>query len=321
MMNHLRVLAKNAEGILSYIPFLYSYLKESELFGVAGSTSSASYCYNVFWRHIQKADEMGVDLLVPRGNVVELGPGGSLGTGLCAILAGYERYVGVDVVPFAKNRQRNLMVFEELRGLFEMEASLVQDNAIWPIVGDLNYPAKRIRAIKAGNALSPARLQAIRQAIQCGSAGSISLSYCHPDEIGRVFKPDTVDWVFSQAVLEHVEDIGAVHSTMARVLRLGGWASHTIDFKAHGCSVYYNGHYRYSEAMWRFMVGRRVLLSNRKPPSAHIAAVEAQKMKVIGNYMRRGEDPLPKSKFHQDFRQMTDDDAYASSAFLLAGKT
>ncbi len=255
------------------------------------------------------------------GGVVELGPGGSLGTGLCALMCGFDRYTGIDVVPFAKNVARNLAVFDELVALFASEMSLDVTDSIWPAAQDVNYPRDRIQKMKAAGLLAPERLANIRQVIATGETqGDIALTYCHPGQLWKNLEEGSIDWVFSQAVLEHVMDIAAVHVDVARLLRKGGHASHTIDFKSHGSSIYYNGHYGYGESMWKFLNGRRVLLSNRKPPSAHLKAAGDAGMQVLVNKIRRASNPMKKSRFHQSFRGMTDIDAYASSSFLVAIK-
>ena len=54
-------------------------------------------------------------------------------------------------------------------------------------------------------------------------------------------------------------------------LKPGGYASHIVDFTAHGLSPFWNGHWAYSSFQWRLVRGRREFLLNREPLSRHLA--------------------------------------------------
>src|SRR4051812_33985734 len=73
-----------------------------------GGTISARYCYSVWPRHLwmlhRSALRIGFD------TVIELGPGDSIGIGLAALLSGVQRYIALDVVPYA-SQATNLQVF------------------------------------------------------------------------------------------------------------------------------------------------------------------------------------------------------------------
>jgi hypothetical protein len=54
--------------------------------------------------------------------VAELGPGESLGVGLCALLSGADHYVGLDVIAHSYP-ERNQLVLNDLIKLFQSRAS------------------------------------------------------------------------------------------------------------------------------------------------------------------------------------------------------
>lgn len=90
----------------SYVPGTNRFFCSS-----SGGTISARYCYAVWMRHFLKAHESGFD--VPVNSVAELGPGDSLGIGLCAVLTGSNNYWAFDVKQHAHN-ERNLLILQEL---------------------------------------------------------------------------------------------------------------------------------------------------------------------------------------------------------------
>jgi hypothetical protein len=51
----------------------------------------------------------------------------------------------------------------------------------------------------------------------------------------------SLDLVFSQAVLEHVDDPEETYKTMVAWLKPSGYASHVIDFSAHYLSIRLTG--------------------------------------------------------------------------------
>ena len=75
----------------------------------------------------------------------------------------------------------------------------------------------------------------------------------------------TVEMVFSQAVLEHVDDLEQIYASIASALAPGGFASHAIDFKSHSFARDWNGHWTFSDREWALVRGRRAL---RDQPTA-----------------------------------------------------
>ena len=106
-------------GILSYFPGF-----NHPIFTRTGGTNSARYCYSVWMRHLVMAKKSGAFTKIPK-IVAELGPGDSLGIGLCALLSGAERYYAFDVVKYA-NPSKNMAIFEELVILFKESFFIVE---------------------------------------------------------------------------------------------------------------------------------------------------------------------------------------------------
>jgi SAM-dependent methyltransferase len=49
----------------------------------------------------------------------------------------------------------------------------------------------------------------------------------------RSIPSETIDFVYSNAVLEHIVDVARVADETARILKPGGWAMHQIDLRDH----------------------------------------------------------------------------------------
>jgi len=125
--------------------------------------------------------------------------------------------------------------------------------------------------------------------------------------------------VFSQAVMEHVEQVDDTYAALYEWLRPGGFMSHTIDYKSHGYTRDWNGHWAVSEILWKIVKGNRPYLINRFPHSKHVIAMKNAGFKIVGEMIRNGA-PLARHKLSDRFRTLSDDDLLTSGAFIQAVK-
>ena len=82
-----------------------------------------------------------------------------------------------------------------------------------------------------------------------------------------VIRPGSVDLLLSQAVMEHVDDLPGTHRAVHDWLKLGGYMSHTIDYRPHGTASGWNGHWAHSDFSWKLVRGRLPYLLNRSTGS------------------------------------------------------
>jgi SAM-dependent methyltransferase len=157
------------------------------------------------------------------------------------------------------------------------------------------------------------------------------------DVIGRYEGPieelplpaDSVDVVFSNAVLEHVRDVGRVAERLAWITRPGGIGLHQVDFRDHRDFARpleflllddetHAGEYRRSH-------GERC---NRSRPSETLAAFRAAGFQIIGfapndvcdlAYLRRFE-PRLRAATRSRYRDCSRDDLAVLSGFLQVRK-
>ena len=126
--------------------------------------------------------------------------------------------------------------------------------------------------------------------------------------------------IFSQTVLQYVDDLSGTYRMMAAWLKPGGFMSHQIDYKNYHLADEWNGHWCYSDIEWAVVKGQRTYTNNRAPHSAHIAALRAAGLSIA--YEQRATQPssLRPSDLAPNFRHLSADDLTASGAFILSVK-
>ncbi len=302
-------------GLATFIPGV------APIFGRGGGdTKSARYCYSVWMRHLVAAFESG--LWTSPKTVAELGPGDSLGVGLAALVSGVESYHAFDVVEHA-HVKRNQAVLEEIVSLLRSRADIPGEQEfpeVRPNLASYAFPRHILTDERLAEALTDARLTRIREALERQNAPGSMVDYRTRwfDEVA--IERDSIDLVFSQAVLEHVDDLISAYRAMGLWLKPGGLLSHEIDFRCHNTAREWNGHWRYSDGTWRVIRGKRAYLLNREPYSRHLQLMTENGFDLVGGSKDRLESRLAKDDLALRFRQITDDDLTTSTAHLQAVK-
>jgi hypothetical protein len=285
-----------------------------------GGTDSARYCYSVWLRHLAMARDHGLNAapLV----VAELGPGDSLGIGLAALLSGAERYFAFDVVAHT-NLENNLKIFDELAELFKNRAAIPGDAEfprVKPYLDTMTFPAEVLTDERLRNALQEDRLARIRQALLDPSRPDAMITYKTPWFDPDIMQESCVDMIYSQAVLEHVDDLKNAYHAMHLWLKPDGFISHQIDYKCHNTAAEWNGHWTYSDAAWSLIRGKRPYLLNRAPHSEHIRLLQEQGFGIVAEKKVTTASKLTRAQLAERFKNLSDDDLTTSGAFILAQK-
>jgi SAM-dependent methyltransferase len=239
-----------------------------------GGTASADYCYGVWLKHLTLLWQTGMRE-IPRA-VVELGPGDSLGTGLCALLSGASRFYALDVIQHS-TAERDLQMLDELVERFAARAP--RPNKGWPdfdeLLGANLFPEHILTEERLAKALAPGRVAAIREAIaRPDPSNDIMVRYVVPWNDVGVLPKGSIDLIYSHAVFQHVTDVPAVLRCCAAWLREGGWMSHQMAFISHGITKEWNGHWQYPDWLWKIVTGARPYLINRHPASAQVRMLD-----------------------------------------------
>ncbi|MBI5430597.1 MAG: methyltransferase domain-containing protein [Nitrosomonadales bacterium] len=188
-------------------PTLYSRLtkKTGRGFSAESTQQAADYfqtCFNDYFV-ILGIPENEVENFLSGKQLLEYGPGDIPGVALLMIAHGAERVTCVDRFELVTMSQKNEGILLELLGRLEGEA----------------------------------RARASHCFLKPGQPGS----GFNPDRIRYLIKPSglsklngEIDFIFSRAVLEHVNDLDATFDDMAQALQPNGIVLHQVDLRSHG---------------------------------------------------------------------------------------
>lgn len=306
-----------AKGILSWIPGLQSAIYDRT---GGGGTACAEYCYGVWIKHLALLSRHGMRAM-PR-TVLELGPGSSVGTGIAALLSGAESYVGIDAKRHLHDGT-NGRVFHELVRLFERRAQ--RPTRGWPDFDDCLdarlFPGHILTEESLGVSLAPER---VARLAECMGRPDLS-SEGSPIRYGTWDDPvapgaNELDLVFSHVVLCHVEDLDALYSRCARMLKPGAWMSHQTDFSSLETTPDWNGHRRYGEFAWKIIQGRRPYFVNREPLATHLELLEQHGFDVVVVHRGKRAGGIKREQLAPRWRGISDDDLGTWGAFVIARK-
>jgi SAM-dependent methyltransferase len=299
-------------GFFTFVPGV-SKLREKP----TGGTISARYCYSVWIRHLVMTNNNNLNTNFKV--VAELGPGDSLGIGIASILTGSDFYYAFDIIKYA-NIENNLLVFDELVELFKKKTDIPGEQEfprVFPKLDNYEFPTKLLNNQRMAQALDEERLEKIRRCI-ANPDSSTMIKYFVPWNRKSSIKEGSVDLIFSQAVLEHVDDLDSVYKAMNKWLKPDGFMSHQIDFKCHGFASEWNGHYLYSKFIWGIIKGKRPYLINRQPLQVHLDLLEKTGFKVC--YLNRVKESssIAKKSLPSLYVNISEEDLTTSGCYYLA---
>ena len=294
------------------LSFAIPSLRSTRQVGV--ERAGPDYCYSIFLRHFSHVAPI-TGGKVPK-NVAEFGPGSSIGVGLAALLAGAETYTGLDVVD-STDDALNLAMFDGLVALFQARKSIPREGesaAIFTAPVDWDFPGALVPNLESS--LNADRLRRIRADIVAKSGAFIRLAAPWTDP--NVLPAQSVDWILSQSVLEHVDDLAMLTAASARWLRLDGVMSHEIDYFCHDLTQHWNGHWAVGPHVWKMIRGRRPYLINRIPHSRQMELLRDSGFEIVSEVCDRREHGLPRADFVAPFNRMSESDAATAVAFVVA---
>jgi len=263
-------------SIVSIIKGLASYVLPKSVIGVTGTggSNSAEYCYSVWLRHLYCLHEKGIIKTVDSiENVAELGPGDSLGIGICSLYTGAKKYYAFDLIKHS-DINRNKQVNDEIAKLFKLKTDIPNGSVsqnVKPKISNYKFPSS---VLPYDSTYYNERRNFIDKALDQQLDTPVHISYIVPWMKSKNLDVPQIDLVFSQAVMEHVMDIDFTYKQMYDWLKPGGIISHQIDFKAHEISKKWNEHWFISKSLWKLLMHGRKYPINRLPLSAHIKAIE-----------------------------------------------
>lgn len=306
----IRSLFQTMFGLLTFIPGIYKW--RSKRLG-SGGTYSARYCYSVWMRHIVMLYSNGK--IDHPHTIAELGPGDSIGVGLVALLFGVDRYYAFDVVEFS-NIDNNLEIFDEIVALTQKRSSIPDEDEfprVQPYLDNYDFPDEIYSDGYLEMVLSEKRIELIRKSICNPKHKDSMIIYKAPWFHRNVCMYGEIDLIYSQAVLEHIDNLNDTYDSMYLWLKKDGLMSHSIDFKSHGYAETWDGHWKISNIRWRLLRGNRSYLLNREPYSKHIQLMKKYGFSIVAEKIlkRKPTVKIEKTKFTQD-------DCEISGAYIQA---
>ncbi len=303
------------KGIIIHMPGVKKILTQK-----TRGTTESRYCYSVWMRHL--TNWYTVKKRIPEV-VAELGPGDSLGIGLAALLSGSKQIYTLDVVKYWDTKQ-NLKIFNELVELFKNKSDIPNNTEypkVKPLLENYDFPTYILSDSRLNETLNEERLESIRKEILDIDNPNNSFIKCYiPWEDSNIIKPESVDFIYSQAVLEHVEDLEKTYNAMHKWLKTDGLMSHDIDFKSHGITNSWNGHWMFSDFEWKIVKGGKKFLINRQPFSRHVELHLKYGFKILKMLPTTLENKLNRKHLSKRFKNLSEEDLTTSSVYILSKK-
>jgi SAM-dependent methyltransferase len=270
-----------AKILLARLPVGYGVWRRLRLFR-RGRMERPDYAYRVFRRHFDRVD-------FPRKGhgfvALELGPGHSLFSSMIASALGASSMQLVDAGPFAT---------EEIEPYRAMARLLQREGLPAPNLDGATSVKDVVGRCRA----------------RYGTAGVASL---------RSIPDQSVDFILSQAVLEHIrrDEFVDLLRELRRVLRPDGVCSHRVDLKDHFNDALNN--LRFSERVWEspFMASSGFYTNRIRYAEMLDLFRQAGFDAEVVNVDRWARLPTPRNRLAEPFRHLPDEDLRVSGFDVL----
>ncbi|MBS4058269.1 MAG: hypothetical protein KGZ82_13195 [Bacteroidales bacterium] len=286
-----------------------------------GGTNNSRYCYSVWLRHLVKIN-MGNKLFLPE-SVAELGPGDSLGIGIASLLSGAKEYIALDIQKYW-NPAQNVKMLEDLLVLFKNREPIPDENEfpnVQPKLVDYSFPAAILSDDLLMTCLTPERIEAIKMELtNPDNTDNVFIKYFIPWSNPEVVRKESVELIISQAVLEHVDELEGTYRAMNQWLKTDAIMSHSIDFKSHGFTKSWNGHWTLSEWEWKIVRGGRFYAINREPFSTHLRIMNQTGFKIENTELKKLPGKIKINQLAKSFSKLSAEDITVSGMYVIALK-
>ena len=237
------------------------------------------------------------------------------------MLTGADRYYALDIVGYA-DVETNLAVLAALVELFEARAPVPEgEYGATPILESSDFPRAVLTDDRLAATMSPERVSAIRTAVENlgHEHDGICLGYA-PSWLDDEPPQESADMIFSEAVLEHVDDLATMYRRLYEWLSPDGLMSHEIDFTSHDFARTWDGHWTLSDRAWTMVRGKRRFAINRQPLSTHLRFLEEAGFRVVHVHRVPAPSEIRRDQLAPRFANLSDDDLATCSAIVHAVK-
>ncbi len=307
-------------GLLTQIPPFRDYLLR-KYYQNTGGTANAEYCLVVWAKHLDKLLRKGWKQ--EGSTVYELGPGDSLGVGIMAVLSGVSSYKAVDVLSYnvIANTQR---VLQQFRELLQSGKPVPDNKKVKPVFETTQEVIENLLAGMRRDEGIEEKFEKIAEDLE----HLFDPGY-HPHYIRYVplndylssEEPESIDLIFSQSMLEYVDDVPQAVRLMRRYLRSGGWISHEVDLGSMRTSAKWDGHWAYPDWLWKVMRGKRPFFINRNTAIDYRNLMDPKLWSDTEFHPFRKKPETVKRKLAPRFRKLDEETLSTSSIYFIARKT
>jgi len=272
-----------AKVLLSKLPIPYSFWKTLGIFK-HGNMDNISYSFNIFNIHLNEFRKNN-NLLNPNV-ILELGCGDSVASAVIAASHGIEKIYIIDKGSFAC---KDISFYKKLT-IFLKESGLNP-----PVILE-DYSFDDVLKICNASYLT---------------SGLKSLNSIKDGEI---------DFIYSHSVLEHVRksELAETLAELYRITKLGGSASHTIDYQDHLSKALNN--LRFPENIWESNIfASSGFYTNRVPAVTLHKLFASTGFNIIAEQFGKWPElPTPRSQISKEFNSYSNNDLLnrTSSIFL-----
>jgi hypothetical protein len=319
MKQGVRFVLQLFKGLVSFI-YPYKLLSRK---GTGGNTDSARYCYEIWFRHLYKIHASGNSLDFE--TIAELGPGSSLGIGICALLSGTKTYYAMDLVNHLA-AEKNILLLEELLVLFRNKTTLDNNQYRWLNPNDIdeNFPLQILDDKFIIENLNPERVKKIKFAIQNFNDDPAKcefiFSYIAPWESEWENYKNKIDLVISQFVLEHVDRLDNAYLAMHAMMKDKALMSHLVDFWSHNSTPKWNSHWKYSRLLWKLIRGKRPFYINRTYAEIHTDFCIKNNFTIVNFTRYTDENSISRDQLAIALKQISDADLVTKQVYILCRK-
>ena len=255
--------------ILSRLPINYNFWQNIGLFR-HGKMDVSNYAIEIFKSHLNKSNINCLNNKV----ILEIGPGDSIATAIIAHSYG-ARSVLLDVDSFAKvNINTYKTLIENLKKMGKIPIDINNNDTLQNILSKTN-------SLYLTNGL-----------------GDL-----------KKIKSGSIDFIFSQAVLEHIRlnEFNETIKQLYRVLKIDGTSSHQIDLRDHLSENLNN--LRFSKKIWESdFFANSGFYTNRISYEKMISIFKMNNFKTdVKNIIRWTEMPIKINKINKIFRDTPED--------------
>jgi hypothetical protein len=221
--------------------------------------------------------------------------------------------------------ERNVKIFDELVELVKQRTAIPGNDEFprtTPKLDNYAFPSDILSEIILQESLAEERINKIRAELihsEDNKGNTFIRSYVPWDDTS-IIERDSVDFFFSQAVLQSVNNLNDTYDAMASWLKVGGIMSHSIDFSSVGLTKSWNGHWTFSDAEWKIIRQKTVIPLNRATLGDHLSLLEKYNLQVTEKIVYPGQGGFSKKALAKQFREMIEESLSSRGAFLQAIK-